>query len=362
MPGLNAAQTVSRVIVQHDTADDYLTATYPTLRRHEASANIVLAHALKRVTAEAALSRFPFLCDEDVDAYFQNLEPTHFQPRRNADSFWLTMWSPSASGRPILDLVLTCVNWTLGEYPIFIWAPHHRRSFSSEWLKHQIVELTEFLRSCVPPERVFSVFGMTHLVKAFARQWTALTGFQVEPEPFYAAHFSYCTPQTFRDSDGILPPGHALRRANLHDLDAVAQLCKEFADDTVFFPLSIDKARVEARELIMKGQIWVYDADGSITTICAVTRNSQRVSAITKVYTTPIWRRRRCAELLVRDVTARLLFDCGKDSVVLYVGHDNSAQRVYDRVGFAGLCGRDKPEGVEDSLELGFIGTKRGHW
>lgn len=58
----------------------------------------------------------------------------------------------------------------------------------------------------------------------------------------------------------------------------------------------------------------------------------------------------------------RLLFDCGKDSVVLYVGHENSAQRVYDRVGFAGLCGKDKPDGVEDSVELGFIGTERGHW
>ena len=58
----------------------------------------------------------------------------------------------------------------------------------------------------------------------------------------------------------------------------------------------------------------------------------------------------------------RLLFGCGKDCVVLYVGHENNAQRVYDRVGYAGLCGKDKPEGVEDSLELGFAGTNRGHW
>ncbi len=73
----------------------------------------------------------------------------------------------------------------------------------------------------------------------------------------------------------------------------------------VYFPLSIDKARVEARELISKGQIWVYDIAGEVTTICAVTRNTHRVSAITKVYTTPKWRRRGCAEFLVRFVTAR---------------------------------------------------------
>jgi len=58
----------------------------------------------------------------------------------------------------------------------------------------------------------------------------------------------------------------------------------------------------------------------------------------------------------------RLLFEDKKASVALYVGHRNNAQRVYDRVGFAGLCGKDKPEGVEDSLELGFIGANKGHW
>ena len=58
----------------------------------------------------------------------------------------------------------------------------------------------------------------------------------------------------------------------------------------------------------------------------------------------------------------RLLYNFKKDSVVLYVGHENSAQRVYDRVGFAGLCGKDKPDAVEDSLELGFVGADRGHW
>lgn len=58
----------------------------------------------------------------------------------------------------------------------------------------------------------------------------------------------------------------------------------------------------------------------------------------------------------------RLLFDVGVDKVVLYVGYENSAQKVYHRVGFVGLCGTEKVDGVEDSLELGFVGTRRGHW
>ena len=56
------------------------------------------------------------------------------------------------------------------------------------------------------------------------------------------------------------------------------------------------------------------------------------------------------------------MFANGKDSVVLYVSHGSAALRVYDRVGFAGLVRNDKPDGVEDALELGFTGTDRGHW
>lgn len=134
----------------------------------------------------------------------------------------------------------------------------------------------------------------------------------------------------------------------------------------------------------MNGLIWIYESEGEVTSICAVTRNTQNVSAITKVYTTPKWRRRGFAEHLVRNVTRRLvidhhrrylfdtklhprftslLFDCGKRNVTLYVGHNNSAQRVYDRVGFVGLCGKEKVNGVEDSLELGLVtGASRGHW
>jgi len=357
MPGLYSR---SSVVVQHDSASDFLASAYPTLRRHEASSNIILAHALKRVSVEAALSGYQFTSDADVEHWLNSVDVSTLAPHRAPDSFWLTLWSTSSP--PTLDLVLSCVSWTLGDYPIFLWTPNRRNLNSAEWLNPRMNQLAEYLQSCVKPERVFSVFGMTPLVKTFARCWSRLTGFQVEPEPFYAANFSYCNSHTFVNVRSPLPSGHALRKANMRDLEQVAQLCKEFADDSVYFPLEIDAARVEARELIAKGQIWVYDANGDITTICAATRNSNRVSAITKVYTTPRWRRRRCAEFLVREVTAKLLFDIGKESVVLYVGHENSAQRVYDRVGFAGLCGKQKSDAIEDSLELGFIGADRGHW
>ncbi|KAI0756474.1 hypothetical protein C8Q80DRAFT_33771 [Daedaleopsis nitida] len=355
MPGLNASTSRQTFVMQHHSADDFLSFTYPVLRRHEASSNIVLAHALKRVGAENALSGFEFMSDEDVNARFASINAEYTTPRATTDAFWLTVWTVSSpASPPTLDLVLSCVNWSLGDYPIFLWTPQRSSAASSAWLAPRVQQVAEYLSCCVPPERVFSIFGLTSLVKTFARTWTQMTGFVIEPEPFYAALFSYCTAQTWRKGDVALPEGHRLRKASMTD--------KEFADDSVYFPLSIERARHEAHELISKGLVWVYDACGDITTICAVTRNSHRVSAITKVYTTPRWRRRGCAEFLVREVTAQLLFQYGKESVVLYVGHENSAQRVYDRVGYAGLCGKPKPDAVEDSLELGFIGADRGHW
>lgn len=65
---------------------------------------------------------------------------------------------------------------------------------------------------------------------------------------------------------------------------------------------------IEARELISKRVLWVYEVTAedqlSIACICAVTRTTANVAAITKVFTHPSWRQRGCAERLVRHVTA----------------------------------------------------------
>ena len=133
--------------------------------------------------------------------------------------------------------------------------------------------------------------------------------------------------------------------------------------------------------MISQHGVWVYEAMGKIASICAVGRDSQKVAAITKVHTTSAWRKNGFAEHLLRRVTqmyvfltssqavtfnlraeTRRLFASGKERVVLYVGYDNRAMRVYDKVGFVGLLGQEKPDGVEDVLELGFIGADKGHW
>jgi hypothetical protein len=245
MPGLTPVHSSANVlVVHHPSAVDFLAATFPTLRCHEESANIVFAHALKLLGSEAALTGCHFTNESDVSSWWKEEESrtssSHVvgDPKAkaigNSEQFWLTVWSsPSPFIPPTLDIVLSCVSWTLGDYPIFLWTPKNLTSISSSWLLPRVELLAGHLLDIVPPRRVFSIFGMTPLVKSFARYWSDLVKCPIEPEPFYAAYYSYCNPETFKESNDPLPRGDNIRRANIEDLAAVAQLCKEFADDSV---------------------------------------------------------------------------------------------------------------------------------
>jgi hypothetical protein len=242
MPGLTpVCSSANTLVVHHGSAAHFLSATFPTLRRHEESANIVFAHALKLLGSEAALTGCHFTNESDVSTWWKQgwrTPQSHViddpGALSNSDPFWLTVWSsPSPFIPPTLDIVLSCVSWTLGDYPIFLWTPKNLTSMSPSWLGSRIELLAGHLLDIVPPRRVFSVFGMTPLVKSFTKYWSDLVECPIEPEPFYAAYYSYCNLETFKESNDPLPRGDNIRRANIEDLTAVAQLCKEFADDSV---------------------------------------------------------------------------------------------------------------------------------
>lgn len=233
MPGIALPVSVSALnairIIQHNSADDFLAAAYPTLIHQERSSNIILAHALQKANSAYALA------DREATVTLSSqskLSSSSFP--HSSSSFWLTAWSyKSSATSPTIDLILSCISSTLGDYPIFLWTPYLPATVSSTWLSPRIAGLAQYLRACVTPRRVFSVFGKTCLVKAFSKYWTEMTGIPTEPLPFYAAYYTFCTPQSFRAYDREIPVGHCIRQATQHDLDSVARLCKEFADDSV---------------------------------------------------------------------------------------------------------------------------------
>ncbi|KAF4606363.1 hypothetical protein EYR38_000416 [Pleurotus pulmonarius] len=294
----------------HDNPTDFLFAVSPSLTPHdETSAIVILAHAKKRIA---------------------DPRPRDF-----------------------------C--WVLGDYPIFLWAPpkgEHRSDATST--------LVAFLRKRVPDKRVFSVFGPTGITRTFATKWFEATGISFLTPPHYDAYLGRCTKDTLRQgrSKLPLPQGHKMRLATTEDLDSVAELCKRFSDEeSAPYKFSAEDSRLEAQELIKAQQVWVYEASsGVIACICAAARHYQRASVISKVYTSEAFRRKGFAECLVRHVVQHL-FTTRRESVVLYVGKNKSAGRVYDRVGFSGIGDQAKSrDDREDWLEVGFDVAITGRW
>ncbi|QRW09244.1 GNAT family acetyltransferase [Ceratobasidium sp. AG-Ba] len=354
--------TLNVVVLTHTTATDFLDATEHILQEHSLTSNIIYPFAIKARASE----RLP-VSNARGPAYWSAPRQA---PTKAPRQFWLTQWTSrgaSTVAPPTLDFVVAVTDNQFGGYPVFFWSPHPSSDMTNAFLSVRIQAMITHLLRAAPAERVFSVFGQDPVVEAFTSMWTQYTGKIPEQEVFYAAKFSFCTPKTLLPAPA-LAPGHALRLATPADLEQCAQLCKEFADDSVYFGLSLSDARIQAQSMIGAKQLWVYDTPQGIATIVASTRRTtDAVASINKVYTPPAHRGKGCARALVAHVTNALLSGADGSSkhyaVVLYVGHDNSAARVYHRVGYQGLSeDAPRPREVENWLEIGFQGTNRGHW
>ncbi|GJJ13236.1 hypothetical protein Clacol_007487 [Clathrus columnatus] len=259
------------------------------LEKHERPSNVILPHAL-------------------------NTSRRH-QEMITPNQFWMTCEttrSPaSSSSERQLDFILSCTEWHMGTYPIFIVSTHPTHTLTSAFLAPRVALLaTELQVTAVPNDRVYSIFAPAPLSKAFAQAWATVSGVELEEHSYYAARFSHCTRRTFVDrplqpanNDGSI---YNLRLAREEDISQVAALCKGFASKSEPFFLDDAGALKEAKYLIENRIGWVHEVVkngvSEIACLVATTRNSSRVATITKVYTSPSWRKRGCAERLVRAV------------------------------------------------------------
>ncbi|KAL0576707.1 hypothetical protein V5O48_005274 [Marasmius crinis-equi] len=339
-------------IHQHSSPTEFLSAAYPYLKDEEASANIVLAHAWKLRTSSENLA------NGEPQLYVVEDTGSPSPP----SSLWITVWVPNSQGRSgvALKLVLTCVRGELGNYPIFLWMARGRGQFSEVERDTVIENAARQLASSVDPRRVFSIFGELLVVKKFESVWTMLTGYQTFRDPYYHAVSGKCTAGSLSKLQDPLPVGDTIRLARWEDIDAVTLMCKEFSK-TSHFPLGAEKAATEAGLLISRNQLFLYESKNTIVSVCAITRATENVAAVTMVYTPPKFRNHGSAERLVHYATTRTLTAGKKSAVVLYVGVHNSARKMYDRIGFTGLYQKPGVD-LEEALELGFIGTEKGHW
>ncbi|KAG6849398.1 hypothetical protein H0H93_008755 [Arthromyces matolae] len=296
-----------------------------------------------------------------------------FIHHNNGDSSQLWMVCRTYSE---IEFILSATDGPMGTYPIFIFTPlPYAQLMDDEHIRPCIRSLITALGATVPWSRVYSVFSVEPVALVFADEWTRYTGIRLASDPiYYAAKLSHCTSKSLDrcDSATDLSRGFVLRPAKQEDIDGIGELCYLFARDSEPFTLTRDRAQLEAAILVAKEQIWVHEArrpggKKEIASIVAFTRNSNSVAAITKVCTNERWQRQGCAERLVRKVCEHFLTGPKpKESVVLYVAHDNiAANIVYNRVGFIGLApNASKAEVVDRWLEIGFDREKivLGHW
>ncbi|KAH9951033.1 hypothetical protein B0H21DRAFT_776417 [Amylocystis lapponica] len=330
-------------------SNDFPAYVWDTLRHDPRSSNIILGPAEKARTRPASVAS-----------------------SRREDLWIVCATRRSGGASPSLEFILSCIQGPLGSYPIFIYTPFSSRQIRTESHRSRITSLVNALQKNVAPERVFSVFALEPITRMFAAIWRERTGVPLDGEPeYYAAKFSYCTRRTFcaRQPTTFPDMTYTLRPAVESDIRQAASLCYGFAAASEPFTLTPERAVQEATLLIRNRQLWVHEVQvpgqpAEIASIVAVTRTSDTVAAITKVYTNPRWRQRGCAERLTRHVCEHLLKT--KESVVLYVAHDNpAAATVYHRVGFVGLAPGSAPvDGVDSWLELGFerSAVTLGHW
>ncbi|KAJ6631425.1 hypothetical protein B0H10DRAFT_2159751 [Mycena sp. CBHHK59/15] len=316
---------------------------WDALKSNHQNSNVILPIALKSLARE------------------KNMETA------GRDQCWIAVRSYDT-----IDFVVSCTNGDIGAYPIFIFTTHPIHSLTSEFLLPRLIRLAEALRAVVPINRVYSVFAPDAVARMFVEIWCSLTGVQGYQEPYYAAKLTYCNKRSFVNRQMTTFPGlvYELRPAVESDLKSVASLCHQFAAESEPFVLTCEGAIKEAAILIRASQVWVHcirradEVRDDIASIVAFTRNSDSVATISKVFTNPAWRRRGCAERLVRRVCKHLLLT--KQSVALYVAHNNhGAAKVYHRVGFLGLADDAAPvQGVDSWLEIGLDRSKveLGHW
>ncbi|KZT54129.1 hypothetical protein CALCODRAFT_510959 [Calocera cornea HHB12733] len=366
------------LVVNHETATEFMLAAGYIMQRNQQRSNMVLPYAVEYQAKEGNGKSIPTAADSQRWWQERMASMMAKQGRDSSESegafpiyreaYFMSVWTFNA-GVTSLDFAIACC----GKKPLFLFSPKDKSDFTPEFLQPRMSALAGRMLAVIPAKRVFSIFGHTRPIRSLAAEWANISGHSIYTnratravEPFYHASYTFCTPQTFTGARA-LPANHRVRLADASHIMSVAPLCEEFANDSIIFPLSPEGAVQQAADLIAKRQLWVYEVydprtrTAEVVSIVAVTRESDEIAAISKVFTSPEWRGQGFARSIVAIVCREVLKY--KSRVVLYVAHDNpAAATVYGRVGFVGVGeNRPHPE-VEDWIEIGFNNVVMGFW
>lgn len=149
--------------------------------------------------------------------------------------YWITCSTVDQLLSQRIDFILSCTDNVLGPYPVFIYSTRHSSRLDKDFLLPRLSFLVKALHSTVNVSRVFSVFAPDPVTEMFTKLWANLTGIRFVPQPYYSAAFSACTKRTLIDKPTPIHPPlkDVIRAADKSDIPRVAELCYDFALDSV---------------------------------------------------------------------------------------------------------------------------------
>ena len=197
-------------------ASDIPSGVWDTLEEHAVNANVILPALLTSLAAEKKGVVIP-------------------------NQRWFVFYEQDNPAQTV-EFVLSCTNWCMGTYPIFIFTTRKYSALNSTYLIPRLQFLAEVLHETVPVERVYSVFAPEIIAHLFIEIWTNLTGIERHaPDPYYyAAMISFCSRRTLSRRQATQNEAFSLRPARMEDIEQVADLCFGFAQTSVSAFPSVD--------------------------------------------------------------------------------------------------------------------------
>ncbi len=201
--------------------------------------------------------------------------------------------------------------------------PHNMILASGEDYGVGLVKLAEHL--LVNEVVIPGVTGPVQLAEDFINLWKAATGQEAEVEMFQRVY------ELRNVRLPKMPPGH-FRVARHEDIVLLAQWLQAFEIEALDKEQGLDLERAE--RFITRGQIFVWDDEGVLTSMAMSTRPLTTSITVSAVYTPPEYRRKGYATALVAKLSEHLL-TLGYEFINLFTDLQNpTSNDIYQKIGY----------------------------
>jgi predicted GNAT family acetyltransferase len=201
--------------------------------------------------------------------------------------------------------------------------PHNMILAGGEEYKLGLAKLVDYL--LVNEISIPGVTGPVQMAEGFANLWKTATGQEADVEMFQRVY------ELRNVRLPKLPQGY-FRVARHEDIVMIAEWLQAFEIEALEKEHELDLER--AKRFITRGQMFVWDDAGELTSMAMSTRPLKTSITISAVFTPPKYRRKGYATALVARLSEHLLA-MGYEFINLFTDLENSTSNsIYQKIGY----------------------------